>query len=61
MRFRTLARVADFSIDNQFCVQAMSDEWVGSDVAVTFSFGGLAIIRRATCMFMMMMLILLPE
>ena len=34
----------------------MFDEWGGFDVAVTFSFGGLAIIRRATCMFTMMML-----
>jgi hypothetical protein len=32
----------------------MFDEWAGSDGAVTFSFGGLAIIRRATCLFMMM-------
>jgi F0F1-type ATP synthase assembly protein I len=46
-----------FGIDNQFAIQAMFDAWAGSDGAVTFSFGGLAIIRRATCMFMMMTLI----
>jgi hypothetical protein len=39
----------------------MFDEWAGSDAVVTFSFGGLAIICRTTCMFMMMMLISLPE
>jgi hypothetical protein len=34
----------------------MFDESAGSDGAVTFLFGGSAIIRRVPCMFMMMML-----
>ena len=42
--------------DNQFAIRAMFDESAGSDGAVTFLFGGSAIIRRVPCMFMMMML-----
>jgi hypothetical protein len=38
-----------FGINNQFSIRAMFGEWAGSDVAVTFSFGGLAIIRRTPC------------